>query len=106
MPIQSVSEFNAKARKGNVKKKFEVDAYHEKKGIVIEVEAGRAVHNYQFLKDLFEACMMPDAKYLVIAVRNDYKGQNDFKIVNTFMETLQASDRLVIPLKGILIIGY
>lgn len=30
---------------------FEVDAFNEEEGIVIEVEAGRAVTNYQFLKD-------------------------------------------------------
>jgi len=91
---------------GKVKKYFDVDAYHEKKGIVIEVEAGRAVHNYQFLKDLFQACMMPGVKYLVIAVRNNYSGQKDFNKVSKFMETLYESDRLNLPLKGILIIGY
>ena len=48
---------------------FEVDAWNEEAGIVIEVEAGRALDNHQFLKDVFEAAMMTDIKYLVIAVR-------------------------------------
>jgi len=30
----------------------------------LEVEAGRAYTNYQFLKDLFQACMMHDVQYL------------------------------------------
>lgn len=42
-------------------------------GIVIEVEAGRAVDNNQFLKDLFQACMMDGISFLVIAVRNYYR---------------------------------
>lgn len=29
--------------------------------------------NNQFLKDLFQACMMQDVDYLVIAVRNEYR---------------------------------
>ena len=52
---------------------FEADAYHEKDGFIVEVEAGRAVANYQFLKDLFEASVMVDINYLAIAVRRLYK---------------------------------
>jgi len=33
-------------RDGQLEKSFHVDAYHEEKGVVIEVEAGRAVTNY------------------------------------------------------------
>lgn len=77
-----------------------------KKKIVIEVEAGRAVTNYQFLKDLFQACVMSDVDYLVIAVRNIYRKNQDFEKVISFFNTLYASGRLILPLKGILIIGY
>lgn len=41
---------------GRVEKSFEADVYLESAQYVIEVEAGRAVVNYQFLKDFFEAC--------------------------------------------------
>lgn len=78
----------------------------KKKKIVIEVEAGRAVTNYQFLKDLFQACVMSDVDYLVIAVRNIYRKNQDFEKVISFFNTLYASGRLILPLKGILIIGY
>ena len=74
--------------------------------MVIEIEAGRAVANYQFLKDIFQACVMHDVEQLVIAVRNDYRGSDDFDVVTNFMDTLYASNRLNLPLKGILIIGY
>ena len=74
--------------------------------MVVEVEAGRGVLNNQFLKDLFQACMMRDVEYLGIAVRHIYKGNADFEQVVTFFETLYASNRLQLPLKGILVIGY
>ena len=38
---------------GEVAKHFDADAYHESAKMVLEVEAGRAVSNNQFLKDLF-----------------------------------------------------
>ena len=74
--------------------------------IVIEVETGQATENHRFLKDIFEACMMFDVEYLVLAVRNTYRTHNDFERIYTFLETLYISNRLQLPLKGILIIGY
>lgn len=55
-----------------IDKSFNADAVSEDGKIVIEVEAGRAVDNNQFLKDIFQACMMFEVEYLIIAVRNDY----------------------------------
>lgn len=49
---------------------------------------------------------MQDVDFLVIAVRQDYRGSDDFSKVVTFIETIYASNRLILPLKGILIIGY
>jgi len=91
---------------GRPEKSFYADAVNQQSGTVIEVEAGRAVVNNQFLKDLFQACMMHDISYLVIAVRQTYKGGRDFETVVMFLDTLYASQRMTLPLKGILIVGY
>jgi hypothetical protein len=93
-------------RNGRAAKTFEVDAYSEAEATVIEVEAGRAVVNNQFLKDLFEACVMPTVNFLVICVRSDYRGTNDFEKVCSFLDTLFASDRFRLPLTCVLVIGY
>jgi len=92
--------------RGVAEKWFDVDAYFEQHGFVIEVEAGRAVDNNQFLKDLFEACLMHGVKYLCVAVRRKYGRKNDFDKVVTHFEALYASNRLRLPLEGILVIGY
>lgn len=89
-----------------IDKSFYADALSADGRIVIEVEAGRATENNQFLKDLFEACMMFDVEYLVLAVRNVYRSHYDFDRVYSFLETLYISNRLHLPLKGILLIGY
>lgn len=85
---------------------FDADALSSDGKIVLEVEAGRAVDNYQFLKDIFQACMMYGVEYLVLAVRNDYRKHDDFKKIYSFLETLYISNRLHLPLKGILLVGY
>ena len=91
---------------GVVEKYFEADAYNKNKKWVLEVEAGRAFTNYQFLKDLFHASVMYDVQYLYIAVRNDYRGRDDFLKIKQFFDTMYASNRFSIPLEGILLIGY
>jgi hypothetical protein len=90
----------------HIDKSFDADGLSKDGKIVIEVEAGRAVVNYQFLKDVFQASMMHGVEYLVLAVRNDYRGGDDFQRTHSFLETLYISNRLVLPLKGIVLIGY
>ena len=70
------------------------------------MEAGQATENHRFLKDIFEASMMFDVEYLVLAVRNTYRNHKDFERIYTFLETLYISNRLRLPLKGVLLIGY
>ncbi|MFZ1907291.1 MAG: hypothetical protein WAU56_18060 [Steroidobacteraceae bacterium] len=95
---------------GKVAKAYEADAHHVPGRFVVEIEAGRATINNQFLKDLFQACLMDEVEYAAIAVRNIYEAAGirnpDFDRVVTFFETLYASDRIRLPLKGILLIGY
>jgi hypothetical protein len=52
---------------------------------------------------------MDNVKYCVIAVRNVNKttnNQKDFEAVMSFIDTIYASQKLKIPLTGVLIIGY
>ena len=98
----------------NVDKSFFADALSSDGRIVIEVEAGRAVFNNQYLKDIFQASMMYEVEYLVLAVLNEYhykvngaeKVSNDYNFIKTSLETLYISNRLKLPLKGILLLGY
>ena len=91
---------------GRIIKSFDVDGYHEEFKTVLEVEAGRGVTNNQFLKDFFEACIMVNVDYCIIAVRDTYLKQKDFEKVKDFFDSMYASGRMNIPLKGLLIVGY
>jgi hypothetical protein len=89
-----------------IDKFFDADAVSADGKIVLEVEAGRAYVNNQFLKDVFQASMMYGVDYLMLAVRNDYRGNDDFSKIFQFFETLYINGRLQLPLKGIVLIGY
>ena len=93
-------------KNGLVELAFEVDAFSEATNTIIEVEAGRAVRNYQFLKDYYEACMMQDVRFFVVAVKNVYKDTKDFDKVCAFFKTLYISNKVNTQLSGILVIGY
>lgn len=89
-----------------IDRQFFADALSEDGRIVIEVEAGQAVENNKYLKCIFQACLMFDVEYLVLAIRCIYRKKPDFEKVFSFLETLYISNRLKLPLKGILLIGY
>ena len=91
---------------GKVLKSFDADAYSEKLKTVLEVEAGRAYANNQFLKDIFQASVMQNIDYCAIAVRQSYRDVNDFEKIYAFLDTLYSSNRLSLPLVGLLLIGY
>ena len=90
----------------SVDQSFNADGISNDGKTVLEVEAGRATANFAFLKDIFQASMMHGVEFLIMAVRNDYRGSDDFHKVYTFLETLYISSRLVLPLKGVILIGY
>jgi hypothetical protein len=73
---------------GKLEKYFDADRYNTSTKPVNEVEAGRAVTNYQFLKDLFQTSIMYEVDYLVIDVRKEHRGNPDFQNVITFFDTL------------------
>ena len=69
-----------------VDQSFNADGISDDGKIVLEIEAGRAVANFAFLKDIFHASMMYGVEILILAVRNDYRNNNDFNKVYTFLE--------------------
>ncbi len=96
-------------------KTFFVDALSKDGKTIIEIESGRGVHGYQFLKDIFSAFILPDVEYLVIAVLQEYKSRKssskrpatkDYDVACAYLDALFSSPKFTPPLKGILIVGY
>jgi hypothetical protein len=93
---------------------YDIDAFHDGYGIVVEVEAGRAASNNATYRDIIRASLILDAQYLVLLLPVTYRfiNRGQSASVPVFMRALDllsalyASQRLPLPLRGILLIGY
>ncbi|HEX5375268.1 MAG TPA: hypothetical protein VFW48_03840 [Solirubrobacterales bacterium] len=93
---------------------YEVDAFHPETGIAMEVEAGRGARGNAVYRDLVQTSLLVDARYLALAVQITYRHKSGGKdvVVQSYRDTrhlldaIYASNRLHLPLEGILLVGY
>lgn len=94
--------------------KYEIDAYHQEFGIVLEIEAGRSIKGNAIYKDIIQMSLMVDAEYAVIAMPIQYRfASGRRQIVNhsyeegrKLLDAIWSSERLELPFKGMLLVGY
>jgi hypothetical protein len=97
---------------GTYLRKYEIDVFEEQSGIALEVEAGRATMGNAVYRDLIQASLMIDARFLVLAVPVEYRyGKKTIKepsYAKTYsvIEAIYGSQRLELPFKGLLLVGY
>jgi hypothetical protein len=80
----------------------------------LEVEAGRATMGNAAYRDLIQASLMLDARFLALAVPVEYRYKSGARTarepsyVKTYsvIEALYGSPRLNLPFEGLLLIGY
>lgn len=89
---------------------YDVDGFHPQHEIVLEVEAGRGAANNADYRDLIRASLMVDARYLVLAMMLHYGGGGpavkSYDRSRDRIDAIYASERLKLPLDGILLVGY
>lgn len=89
---------------------YEVDGFHPQYEIVLEVEAGRGAANNADYRDLIRASLMVDARYLVLAMMLHYAAGGpaikSYDRSRDRLDAIYASERLKLPLEGILLVGY
>jgi hypothetical protein len=94
--------------------RYQVDAWHQKNGVILEVEAGRGVMGNAFYRDLVRGSLIVGAKYMAIAVMTNYEYKSggktttsrDYDFVRDQLDAIYASGRLDLPFDGLLLIGY
>jgi len=89
---------------------YDVDGFHPDHRVVLEVEAGRGAANNADYRDLVRASLMVDADYLILAMMLEYRAGNtltrSYEQTRNRLDAIYASDRLKLPLKGVLLVGY
>lgn len=95
---------------GEVEIEYRVDGFHPVHKIVLEVEAGRGAANNADYRDLVRTCLMVDSRFLVLAMMIEYRSGDratgSYDNTRKRLDAIYASDRLRLPLDGILLIGY
>jgi hypothetical protein len=99
---------------GHAEVSYEIDAFHEGHGIVLEVEAGRAASNNATYRDIVRASLILDAQYLVLLLPVAYRFKSRdqpasipaYRHCLELLSALYASQRLPLPLHGVLLVGY
>jgi hypothetical protein len=98
--------------RGTFLRAYEIDAFHKDLGIALEVEAGRATMGNAIYRDLIQASLMVDARFLALAVPLEYRyGQKltkepSYAKAYSVVEAIYGSKRLALPFEGLLLIGY
>jgi len=95
---------------GSVIVQYDVDAFHPGHGAVLEVEAGRGAASNADYRDLVRASLMVGVRYLILAMMLEYRGggqvMKSYEVARDRIDAIYASERLALPLDGLLLIGY
>lgn len=93
---------------------YEIDAFHDELGVVVELEAGRGRHGGALFRDLIRTSLIVGARYLAIGMLLEYRytsggrpiSGNDYEWALAEIDAIYASGRLQLPFEGVLLFGY
>lgn len=99
---------------GEPDRKYKIDSYHPALRVGLEVEAGRSVRGNAIYRDLIQASLIVDLDYFALAVPQRYRFNTKGKMTEekpydygrTLMDAIYSSNRLRLPLKGLLLVGF
>jgi hypothetical protein len=93
---------------------YEIDAFHEGDGVVVEVEAGRGARGNATYRDIVRTSLILDARYLALLLPAAYRHKSGgrevsvaaFREARDQFDAIFASQRLRLPFDGVLLVGY
>jgi hypothetical protein len=101
-------------RNGRAEVSYEIDAFHDGYGIVVEVEAARGARGNATYRDIIRASLIVDAQFLALLLPVAYRHTSGGREVTVraheeclaLLSALYASQRLALPFHGVLLVGY
>lgn len=88
---------------------YEIDGFHDRLGVAVEVEAGRGAANNADYRDLVRTSLILDAKYLAMLMPITYRSTTSIQAYSRAraqLDAIYASSRLKLPFCGVLLVGY
>jgi hypothetical protein len=97
---------------GDAGRTYRIDSYQKEWKLALEVEAGRALKGNAVYRDLIQTSLLVGVEFLALAVPLKYVygtikvTENSYLETKSILDAIYSSDRLQLPLRGILLIGY
>ena len=99
---------------GRAEVSHEIDAFHDDYGIVVEVEAGRGARGNATYRDIIRTSLIVDAQYLALLLPVAYRHVTSGREISVrackecadLLSALYARQRLPLPFRGVLLVGY
>ena len=99
---------------GSYLRTYEIDAFRATDGVALEVERGRATMGNAIYRDLIQASLIVDARFLALAVPLEYRYRRGKRITRepsyaktySVVEAIYGNQRLNLPFEGLLLLGY
>jgi hypothetical protein len=99
---------------GHPELQYQIDSYHAGNHIALEVEAGRSTRGNAVYRDIIQTSLLVGVEYFVLAVPQKYAFQSSgneivdktYQMCRDIFNALYARDRLRLPFKGVLLVGY
>ncbi len=89
---------------------YEIDAFYPELGVAVEVEAGRGAAGNADYRDIIRMSLMADARYMALlmplAYRTGKRTMRAYESTRAQMDAIYASQRLRLPLDGVVVVGY
>lgn len=88
---------------------YEIDAFHDKLSVAVEVEAGRGAANNADYRDIVRTSLILDAEFLAMLTPISYRSTTTiaaYSKTRAQLQAIYASDRLRLPFRGVLLVGY
>ena len=93
---------------------YQIDSYHSSLKIALEIEAGRSTRGNAVYRDIVQTSLLVGVDYFALAVPQKYsfKAGNrkvtdpTYEICKSIFDAIYSSERLRLPLRGVLLIGY
>jgi len=95
-------------------REYQIDAYHPQWKVGLEIEAGRSIRGNAIYRDIIQTSLLVGVDYFVLSVPQKYSFQAKGKAITDqtyemcmlIFDAIYSSERLRLPLSGVLLIGY
>ena len=99
---------------GVADRRYQIDSYHPDLKVALEIEAGRTTRGNAIYRDIIQTSLLVGVDYFALGVPQTYsfksKGKqitdSTYEACKSIFDAIYSSDRLKLPLKGVVLIEY